>query len=524
MHRRDSAERGIARSIALCLIGAFAASGCLDNPGSAPPESVLNFPIASAMRTLDPVEGPRFLYVANSNFDLRYNAATLQSYDLEVANTAIDTLCTPPVPPAGCRGPLPPACVADPNGATCLASPPAHDACSVIPRGSRQAALPAGVFRVCEVGPDQAHAADPALLVDEVRIGSFADGMELSPDGNRLYLPVRSDADLTRVDLDAAGNMDCGGGFGTTNECDDSFRRSDRTVASARGLELPPDPVAISVGPLSDFPGHGADEGDYIVMAHRSGDVSYFLDEGTSPSVDLIDVLPGFPTGISTLVRQPETGLIWGPAAVGGAIARVGVALDETFEPGEADESFLFDAGSLIITDLAIGSGGDLRDLAFDPRAGNEGVYLLSRSPSGLILGRREPLLDEALVPAFDFYDIVRVGSGPSRLAIAELGTSAGPRMFAFVSCFDSRNLYIVDIDLGVVVAVSPEFSGPFEIEIDPVRERLYVIDFRTSVIRIVDLERMLSCLDGTVTPSTQECAPEIAGLIGIPDAAEELE
>ncbi len=519
MQRHESALPGPARAIALCLLACATAAGCT-NEGNPPPAGVLNFPTAALARTIDPLAGPRFLYVANTNFDLRYNAATLQSYDLEVANTALDALCSPVLPPTGCRGPIPAICDPAAPSQECLDSAPAHSGCALVPRGSSQATIPAGVLRVCEVGPGAGFEADPPLLVDEVRIGSFAAGMELSSDGTRLYLPIGKDADVTRVDLDELGQMDCGGGFGTTVECNDAFRRSDRSVAADRGFSLPSDPVAIAVGPLSDFPGHTAAEGDYIVMAHGGGEASYFIDPRTGPNVGLVDVLPGFPTQIPRLRREPGTGLIWGPSPVGGAIARIGVALDATFAPSEVLDSFLFNAGSVAVPNLAVGSGGDLRDVAFE----GDRAYLLSGSPAALLIGRRTVNVDELLVPTFEFDDVVRVGAGPSRLELATLDTSTGPRLFAFVTCFTSRNLYVIDVDLGQVVAVSPEFSGPFEIEIDTVRKRLYVIDFRTSVIRIVDLGRMLECLDGTVPASMQECAPELLGLIGVPDAAEELE
>ncbi len=508
------------------MLAASALVGCLDNSGNDPPSGVLNFPNAMATKTLDEAAGPRFLYVANSNFDLRFNSATLQSYDLEVANDAIDTLCTPVLPPPGCRGPIPAACVTDPNGAACMAiTEPVHDGCALVRTGSRQASLPAGVLRVCEVGPADPNAPG-GLLVDEVRIGSFADGMALSTDRARLYVAVRSDSDVTRIDLDDTGRLDCiGGGFETRNEeCTDAYRRSDRSVASSRDLELPPDPVAIAVGSLADFPGHDAAEGDWIVMAHRAGSMSFFVDPRTGPEVALLDVLDGFPTSISVLAREPDSGLLWGPSAVGGQMARAGIVPTEQPEdPGADDEGFLFNAGALTSPSLPVGSAGDVRDVVFDPRPGVDRAYVVSRAPSGLLIANRTPAVDRLLVPALEVIDEVRLGSGPSRIAIAELATSSGPRMFGFVSCFDSRNVYIVDLDLAEVVAVSQEFSGPFEIEIDPVRRRFYVIDFRTSVVRIVDLDPLLACLDGTASPDA-ECAPSLAGLIGVPDAAEELE
>jgi hypothetical protein len=394
-----------------------------------------------------------------------------------------------------------------------------------VPRDSNQLDLPAGVIRVCGVGPDADHPSEAPLLVDEVRIGSFASGLELSPDQSRLYLPIRSDADITRVDIDTAGLMDCGGGFGTTEKCIDAFRVSNRDVASSRDVELPPDPVALAVRPLSDFPGHTATEGDYIVMAHRQGQASLFIaPPDAGPELDLIDVLPGFPIGIPTLVREPDSGLFWGGSASSGLIGRIGVVLDETFGPDEISESYLFDGGSLRVANLGSGSQADFRDVTFDPRPGNRAAYVLSRIPPALVITDRDVALGPMLVQSLLPDQIIRVGSGPSRIALAEVQTSSGPRMLAFVSCFDSRDIHVIDVDLGQLAGVVREMSGPFEIEVDAVRNRLYVVDFRTSVIRIVDLAPMLECLDSSVPGSSQECSPTLVGLIGVPDAAQELE
>jgi hypothetical protein len=69
--------------------------GCLSNPGAPPPEGLLLSPIAVAMR--QPESGaPTHLMVLNSNFNLRYNAGSLQSYDLTVLNQAIDEVCVAP--------------------------------------------------------------------------------------------------------------------------------------------------------------------------------------------------------------------------------------------------------------------------------------------------------------------------------------------------------------------------------------------------------------------------------------------
>jgi hypothetical protein len=98
------------------------------------------------------------------------------------------------------------------------------------------------------------------------------------------------------------------------------------------------------------------------------------------------------------------------------------------------------------------------------------------------------------------------------------------PRRFAFVSCYNSREFYVIDLDLREPVAVVHGFSGPFELVLDRWRERIYVADFRSSVIRIVDLSP-ISCGggdDGTCDESTVG-ETRIIATLGVPRPPEEL-
>jgi len=66
------------------------ALGACDNEGAPPPNGRLAFPAALAVSP----DGS-FLYVANSNFNLRYNSGSLQTYDLAVLNERIDAAGCP---------------------------------------------------------------------------------------------------------------------------------------------------------------------------------------------------------------------------------------------------------------------------------------------------------------------------------------------------------------------------------------------------------------------------------------------
>ena len=92
----------------------------------------------------------------------------------------------------------------------------------------------------------------------------------------------------------------------------------------------------------------------------------------------------------------------------------------------------------------------------------------------------------------------MEVGAGASRLAAGTLQFE-GPdgvlyeRQIVVVSCFDGRQLFIIDRIAGTTLSVVPNFSGPFEIALDGPRGLLYVADFRSSVVRIVDLQAVLT-------------------------------
>ena len=353
--------------VSLCL---FAGFGCT-NAGEGPPAARLNFPIAVAISP----DGSQ-LYVANSNFDLRYNAGSLQSYNLETLNNSLPD-------------------------------------CTGLPRARRQEC---GVIPIEDTDPgDLPDTIVPTagLLTGEVLIGSYADGLVISPRGDRLYLPIRSDANLTFVDVDG-GQLFCGGNG--RHECSSEFRRGVDEGATLRGIELPADPVGVAVGALSDLGiDTGDDDGDYILMAHRGGRVSLFLDEPTPSSSAppagadkprLVHTLSGFPAELIDLTVDPTTGLAWVTNSGDAVVSRAGMAID----PTDRERSFLFDAGSLAVRDVDTGSANvaDSRVIRFDPRPDVRRAYVLSRLPRALLsvdVGASETRVELA--------SVVPVGVGP---------------------------------------------------------------------------------------------------------------
>ena len=469
-------------------------SGC-DNTGEPPPVGRLVFPIAVAISP----DG-NHLFVANSNFDLRYNAGSLHSYDLSVLNTALDQVL--------------------------MACDPTENECGIIPMEDERDDLLDGIEPVA------------GLLVDQVRIGSYVDGMAIAPrgDGARIYMPVRSEANLTYLQSNAVGCFDCGAAIDCTvnrdalgRACTDDHRRGDDEAATLRDIALPADPVGVTVGPLRDIVrGDSTDPGDgsYVLFAHRDGRASLFFDqaEGDDDAPVLVHTLAGLPTELVDITVEPSTQLAWLPSALNPVVGRVGIAFDgATMEP---ERSYLYNAGDLFVRGVDTGTvtRGDTRVVRFDPRPGVQRAYILSRRPRALLVADTSDTISNVEV-----IDAIEVGFGPSRLEVVSFarGTAEDPdaeRTLAFISCYDSRDVYAIDVDLGRLVGIVRGLGGPFELAVDAPRERLYVLDFRSSVIRVIDLAPMFDCLDDrNPTMREAECSPRQLGVVGRPVAVTEL-
>lgn len=476
-----------------------AALGC-GSDGAPPPPGRIYFPIALEISADSADDGGDYLVVANSNFDLRYNAGSLQAYDLNVLNEQLEIRC----------GEL---------------SVDERSECGIIPIEDNRDDLGPTIFPVAD------------LLESEVLTGSFADGLGLAPsgDGSRLYLPVRSEGNLSHVDMSATGVLTCGAMEdsealvdGDRHTCTDTFRSAEDGAAREDGLLVPPDPVSLVVGARADRL-DGA-TGNYIVMAHRGGRMSLFSEtiDGARPA--LVDTLEGLPNELVEFASDPVDGSLWVATAFDPVIPRVGVALGQT-----ADNSFLFRASDLAVTGVDTGSDilGDTRVVRFDPRPDVRRAYVLARRPRAVLV------VDvEGSEGAIDVRAQIPVGFGPSRMEVEHFDNVDGDGMpdtgpsftLAFVTNFDSRDLFVIDLDAERLVGIVRSLGGPFELAVDVTRKRVYVGDFRSSVLRVLDLQPMFDCLidDDFEPPDPTDdtsvgCSPATLGFVGRPRAVQEL-
>ncbi len=447
---------------------ALAAAACnLDNPGDDPPAANIYFPVAIGLSTATATTPARFLYLVNSNFDLRYNAGTVQAYDLDELNKSIAKQCV------------------NITGAKCIIAP-----------------------------------AD--VLADEVWIPSFASGMSISTSGQRLYIPTRADDALSFVDVDETSShvLRCGESA-TRPRCALNYERGSDSVQNARRLRMPDEPVAVTSGSAADLAKSGEIPlgGDFVMVAHRLGQVSLFLDNGLSPSAAsagngpvLTDVLANLPQELTGIAFDPVTHFAYASVydrtsgvaqASPKVLARVGVA----GIAAAPDQSLLYNVGALQLDGISIFR--DTRALAFRSASPGEAL-VVSRDPAALLWVDIGQNPNATVAPGHVRTRLaVDLDQGPSRMTT---GVLAGIPV-AVVSCFDAREIFVLQADTGAVLSIVHNLSGPFEVALDAVRQRLYVADFRASVVRVIDLSPIADAntLGGTVAAAGSTVAPTSA-------------
>lgn len=454
------------------LAAALAVMGCiacgLKNSGLEPPPQQLNFPISVLLSKEDsPTTAPRFLYAINSNFEARYNASSAQTIDLTRLDEAIS------------------ACQANGDGDDSGTAP-------------------------CTIDTADAEA---GLVVSEVLTGSYVADAQLAPDGDRIYMAQRSNSNLAVIDVDpSSGALSCGSDASGRASCSNDYQRADLQAAADRSLTVPNDPTGVYVAPLSDL-GGGAGDGNFVLMSHRGGDASLFVDTpGEGPvAPSLVDAIGDLAIDLQSVRMLPDSSVSWLPSSAFSTVARVGVALDaELSSPFDA-RLFKLTELRLIGVDTGLVNGGDMRTIRFDDRTGGSLAFILSRRPEALLVVDLQSLA----LGRLGIVRVIPVGFGPSRFELAQFGA----RTVAFVSCFDGRNVYVIDVDFGGLISVIPGMSGPFGIAVDAVRQRLYIADFTVSVLRVVSLQKLLACFGG----SSNNCTPEIIATVGIPSPVRQL-
>jgi hypothetical protein len=529
-------------------------TGCYTSgEGISPPLDRIYFPVALATdcdsRARDPAacEAKR-LYVVSSDFDLQFNAGSLQVLNLDVVRRLVDTIC-----PAGA------------SDAACLSGSYCTDAGLAVQDIAERATVP-GPCTPLEL--NFRNDSGEKLLFDTVGIGAFATDAILTSklDGTkkRLLVPARGESSLHWIDLEdsASGNegaLRCGQTEGSRT-CDRRHRVGTESTENSRGARMPPEPYGIAA----------TDEGDAIVVTHQTeGKLSLFTqdvvtDDGweMGPHLDYVHQLPAAQAVAiaaapgSSWVRQRrsawlESGLeadldpfppgflvVYGGAprldlvryyadtqssparpylqevqslalhANSGDRVSRGIAYDESQR--RACERLHCDS-----TDLSgIADLGGLPTECGVCEQQSIGVYVSNRSPASLIVGRTMPWAPESPsrdAPAFD--DVFPVPPGPSRVYVGKVvGETGQLETRIFEVSFDQRRITIFDPRHRRIEAFITTGRGPHSMAFDfrsastdtgqDARALAYVGHFTDSYVGVVELDRRKVRTYGTIVLS----------------------
>lgn len=494
--------------------------GCFEpDDGREPPLDRIYFPSALALSP----DGSR-LYVANSDWDLQFNAGSVQVYDAARLRALLPTYCESDLDCAAAGQRCDLTTTTDASGVPrapthwCV-DPTSNDPCAGL--GLQSAAERSTSPGLCAAFDNRS----PDLLLGSVSVGAFATDLiyrsNPSAPGGRLFVPVRSDATLHWMDVagDAAGSglaeIDCG--QGASGECDDRHRSGDTPREfTADGDELPIEPFGVDA----------SDDGSAVVVTHQTeGRVSLFVNDWAVPEEGprLSYILEGLSTR-PVLVRAipvPEVARLDRLNATRTLGYRPGFWLAFRGQPfiQLLRYSDAFDAPdgvpfleTAFADRLSTTSVADIRGLAVDASqrsacesncAGETAclgacagvaldVYLSNTVPASLLVGHSTSAR-RAIVPndRLEVSDVVAIDNGPARTVMGHIRDERGElQRRVFVTSFDARSVTIYNPDAGVVEARVLTGRGPAALAIDGANAVGYVAHFTDSYVGIIDLDR----------------------------------
>lgn len=507
-------------ALALCSLGLWL-SGCSDDEGVSPPADRMNYPVGVA---LDP-SGDR-LFVASSDFDLRFNGGVIQVLDTAVIRRYLPRACTTDADcPTGASCPN-----EDGVGAT-LCVDAGGSVCGDLgePTTAEKAKHPGA----CNPLPLDAD----SLILDAARIGPFVADVKYiaaSADGKRnarIVMPVRGDATLHWADVKAAqsdrgAELDCGQSsrFG---ECDAAHRRGDgEDELAPDGTKLPTEPFGLAV----------SDDGATVFVGHQSqGKLSVFSNSQSGPELQtVLDGLPSNPMGIA--VVPPSRAALSGVAGSSGSVDPLAVLVSFRYSSGfpnlellryyDAERAkpalpYLSRVGSATIT--LSNNGLDSRGLALDSGVRSEcesacdsdgscadatasdcsqcltacaaiplDVFVANRSPHALLIGHTSTSATELGRDDLpDFSDSESLRGGPSRVILSHVtGPSGKLETRVFVLAFNSQLLYVFDPVTRRIEAHIETGPGPTAFVVDEARALGYLAHFTDSYLSVIDLDQ----------------------------------
>jgi DNA-binding beta-propeller fold protein YncE len=497
-----------------CLLATVGAVGCFKpDDGREPPLQRIYFPTAIALSP----DGNR-LYVANSDWDLQFNAGSVQAYDAARVRERMPRSCSTD---ADCGGGE--RCDAEPSvgsdGVERAATFWCIDALAADPcagLGMQTAAQRSTSPGLCSPLDN----ADPELLLGSVNVGAFATDLVYRSNpagGGRLFVPVRSDATLHWIDVAVPGGAEIDCGQGPSGKCDENHQRGDTLAeATVDGDELPIEPFGLDA----------SEDGTAIVVTHQTeGQVSLFVNdwERASDGPRLSYVMSGLPRRpvVVTAIPVPEVARLdrqSGARALGyrpgfwlgyrgqpfltllryydSVDSPNGVPFLESAFADRVSTTQTTDIRGVVVDDSArkacesacagaLDCLGACADVALD-------VYLSNNEPASLLSGHSTSTRRGA-APSdrMQVSDAIALDAGPARAALGDVTDALGQRRRrVFVTSFDSRTVTIYDPAARSIEARVLTGRGPVAVAVDSANALGYVAHFTDSYIGVIDLDR----------------------------------
>lgn len=525
---------------------AFILSGCfLSGEGVSPPDNrTVYFPVGLALDS-----SARHLFIVNSDFDLQYNAGTLESWDLDALRARLPVACKSDADCDGgnvCDCADPTACGSQRTSGVpsnwCVA-PGTPKPC---PFSRELSASERQLYpgRCSSINPLSATGEYRAIHQDSVEIGAFATDViyrarpaSAPPDQpGRLFVPVRGDATLHWIDVDDDGNLYCGQSDpGADGACAHSHRRGDNPQAeNTRGLAMLPEPFGLDA----------TESGEWIMVSNQSSFATGLFHNawtagggyGNGPTYQYtIAGLSAQPIGVvavprsraSIAVKEPEL-----PEFLVGFRGAAQIDLLRVYPDADSSPPRPYAKAPDSSPILTNSNGGDSRGMAIDVSvrrraeatcAARHGVsddcasgvsacdfssdyvdcvqqaaaapldvLVTNRAPASLIVGETRQVISDAVsydLPTFAASFPLEFGA--ARVVTGEITNARGEReRRAFSISFDSRRIDIFDPARGRVEAGIITGRGPQAMAIDAEHALGYVAHFTDSYIGVVDLNQ----------------------------------
>lgn len=467
--------------------------------GPSPPADDLYYPSGIAVSP-----GGHSLFIINSDFDLAYNAGTVLAVDLDRV-----------------RAMLPP--VWDPSDP--------QFPCASLATNTQTLLYPGRCAPIDLKAPADGKG---SLITATTQIGAFAtDALVLvpskapptSPDARaRLFIPVRGDPSITYIEIaddriEGTKPLLWCGQTSDSPRCAGAYRAGENAATNLRQAVLPSEPYGIDA----------TEDGRAVVVTHQTNGALSLVANPWEGVPALQFVLTGFPYGAVGVAAMPVPGYVQargftynpGFLATFRASAEVDTVRFYDDEAASPARPFISRTGVSPITINA--SGIDSRGIVIDSHerkvceAGCNsdveclrecstvpmGVFIANRAPPSLLVGEvRTTVGDSWADDAVTIFDSVPLPYGPSRVRMGTVIEDDGQEhRRVFVSCFDSRAVFIYDPARFRVDAQVHTGRGPHGLAFDPLMPLAYVGHFTDSYVGVIDLDRRHSSY-GTIIAS----------------------